>query len=704
MSDAFTSPPVEAESFWAGPVLRDSTYGNDFTDPGLRAVQSRPRRKRIAEKSVRPEFALGSTAADLIFGTGPIKPNGGRESLVAEPRPLWSPAAIPGFAALTEGAAGAARVRDHRADELMDARGVLMGVGAARSASAPTRRPTNLDGGCVAVSPPPQYVRGRALVPTGRDPMEHNFDGTSVHVALRADTAACVEGTRLRRTPPAPSLELTTCMVREVAAARTTPVDRGVRMRRQTPRHVSQGHFLGTSWHLAPSSTPTNDADDPPMTTATPPMPMPTTPPMPTTATAPPVAESGGLAARWRGEAGEGEAGGVGRVDVMRRERRRHGERLDADTGAAEAAVPPGRRPWGNGNGGGGGGGGSGGAPDGAAVASGAARMARAGYSSPLLARREALDGGVANHFFAERAYWPAATSAAASITGGAAAAAAAAAVGAGGTRGGGPSAASNASSAPPQWPSAHRSAHFSAKRGVGAHDASTLGLLSEGEGGGEGGREDVRGRDGTPPPPRTHGAAAGARKQRMLAGEGGADAVLQLHGSPPALALAPSSARAPSPPPRAPSPPPRAPSPSWDRSAADSRPQVADLDGAAEVAWRVRRGGASPRSPGSPDASLRSPSSPAASRRLASRTMYALVSPRPQRRRSSMAATAARAGHLHGGGVAVAMGAAGEFAISGESSGAISGAISGELWSPRGRALDSARTPLDSARSPGGG
>lgn len=67
-------------------------------------VAAAPRRERAPREAWTPEFALGSAAADLIFGHGRPSASGLRDK--SQARQAWRPADNPAFAAMMDGAAG----------------------------------------------------------------------------------------------------------------------------------------------------------------------------------------------------------------------------------------------------------------------------------------------------------------------------------------------------------------------------------------------------------------------------------------------------------------------------------------------------------------------------------------------------------------------------------------------------------------------
>ena len=332
-------------------------YGVDFSDPGKRSDKI-PRKQRHGRKALGPEQQLGSQVSDLVFGTGPVQRDGQR--LEHNVRPPWTPASSPGF----------------------------MGINSAFT---------------------PEVAAGMAM-PDGHRRSDHNFLGGSMITSAEAHVVGHVEGAH--RTLPRDNLQVGSCAVDPASASRS-PVgaqDRGVRMRRPTQRHVSEAHVLGSALDERALSSPrarmraSAEAER-----AAAPKPHAThTRELASHFTSAPSV----YAPRLNFEIDDGAVLGAnhGRVDVMRRLGRIHGDRVDGDRGHARDGARDG---------------GSGGARDGApprgseppeppspdarrGVVPGAPPMhrgahngasatgliRRAGQASPLLARRSALEGG----------------------------------------------------------------------------------------------------------------------------------------------------------------------------------------------------------------------------------------------------------------------------------------------------------------------
>ena len=405
-------------------------YGVDFSDPGKRSDKI-PRKQRHGRKALGPEQQLGSQVSDLVFGTGPVQRDGQR--LEHNVRPPWTPASIPGFMGINsaftpEVAAGMAMPPDEKADFLMDSSGGARCY-VHRSTSAPPRssawgRSHGFRDGVIVISPSEDRARAerRALVPDGHRRSDHNFSGGSMITSAEAHVVGHVEGAH--RTLPRDNLQVGSCAVDPASASRS-PVgaqDRGVRMRRPTQRHVSEAHVLGSALDERALSSPrarmraSAEAER-----AAAPKPHAThTRELASHFTSAPSV----YAPRLNFEIDDGAVLGAnhGRVDVMRRLGRIHGDRVDGDRGHARDGARDG---------------GSGGARDGApprgseppeppspdarrGVVPGAPPMhrgahngasatgliRRAGQASPLLARRSALEGHPL-HYFSERTHIP---------------------------------------------------------------------------------------------------------------------------------------------------------------------------------------------------------------------------------------------------------------------------------------------------------
>ena len=575
-------------------------YGVDFSDPGRRSDKI-PRKQRHGRKALGPEQQLGSQVSDLVFGTGPMQRDGQR--LEHNVRPPWTPASIPGFMGInsaftSEVAAGMAMPPDEKADFLVDSSsGARCYVH--RSTSAPPRssawgRSHGFRDDVIVISPSEDRARAerRALVPDGHRRSDHNFSGGSMLTSSDADVAGYVEGAH--RTLPRDNLQVGSCAVDPASASRSH--DRGVRMRRPTQRHVSEAHFLGSELDDRSLSSPrarVRASDEAERAAALKPHGTHTRDLASHFTSAPSVYAQNG-APKLDVEIDDGVS--HGRVDVMRRLGRIHGDRVDGDRNQSrnppresEPPSPDARRD----------------------VVPGAAAMrrsapCRAGLASPLLARRSALEGHPL-HYFSERLHFADDHA----HDGAAREGAAGAVVG------------------------ARHARHVSALRpsvwGVGSHDVSTHGMLHY--------HDEPNAHDGASPPVVP---MRGEARDTIRAPMGEArDTIRAPRSLSPRPEARPNLDR-----------PEARPQP-WhgDRSPRGGGGGSGDGGGARDGA----RGGAHGGALGSPCGRISTSvsggsvcSSPRSRSSSSSRLTYALVSPRPSRRGTSAAALEARAGACH--------------------------------------------------------
>lgn len=106
-------PPRPRRSCISPAGVRPSTSSEDYIDPCLQqlkvgqlANEKRARRQIQDNGWKRPEMSLGSAAADVIFGVGPMDVTGARARHT--PRTGWQPVEQTLFAEITAGAAGSA--------------------------------------------------------------------------------------------------------------------------------------------------------------------------------------------------------------------------------------------------------------------------------------------------------------------------------------------------------------------------------------------------------------------------------------------------------------------------------------------------------------------------------------------------------------------------------------------------------------------
>jgi hypothetical protein len=192
-----------------------STQADSYTHPSQRkrsmeellasALQSgiKPNKPEKASGWLRPEMAMGSAAADVVWGHGPMAPSG--ERAARTPRQGWRPSSQELFVRITQGAAGSQPAgKERRLEEMTRGRHVHphpqpRGLQPAGSLEWGTGSP-RVDGAAQRAGAPRQRAdAGKALAIDGRRTTDDHFSGST----MQMDSAHIeAEGAKVLAHPP----------------------------------------------------------------------------------------------------------------------------------------------------------------------------------------------------------------------------------------------------------------------------------------------------------------------------------------------------------------------------------------------------------------------------------------------------------------------------------------------------------------------